>query len=78
MSDDNLLRFFTYADLLERRIVGSRTDLSDKQKRHGFPRSVVLTGGRGSRALFRVSDVEAWVAEREGLGQVSKIHWLTL
>ena len=61
------LRFFTFRDLVERRIVGSRTDLHDKQVRHGFPRSVVLTGGRGSRALFRGSDVQRWIAEREAM-----------
>ena len=63
--------FWNYLDLAERRIVGGRTDLVRKQQMHGFPLGLVLTGGRGSRVLYRVSDVTEWLERREALALVS-------
>jgi hypothetical protein len=64
-------RFWRYADLKERRIVGSRSSLFRLQQEHGFPRGIVLSGGRGSAVIYRVDDVVDWLEKRERLGLVS-------
>lgn len=53
--------FWTYADLEARRIVRGRSDLHRKQHNLGFPRPIRLTQGRRPGALFRATDVIAWV-----------------
>ncbi len=50
-----------------RRIVASRTDLHRKQRLFGFPKPVILTGGKVANALYKISDVKFWLAERERL-----------
>ncbi|MFA1626062.1 hypothetical protein ACDY96_25910 [Rhizobium mongolense] len=58
-------QFWTYADLKARRIVGSRTDLHRKQRYHGFPKAIHLSGvPQRSAASFRVADVVAWLEAR--------------
>ena len=64
---DDSFAYWTYKDLLRRRIVGSRTDLFRKQQLFGFPRPVVLTGGTGANAIYKVSEVKAWLLKREAL-----------
>jgi hypothetical protein len=64
---DDYFHFWTYKDLQSRRIVSTRTDLHRKQRLFGFPRPVVLTGGVGAAALYRVAEVKAWLIDREAL-----------
>ena len=54
-ADDDHFCYWTFSDMQARRIVASRTDLHRKQRFYGFPRPVVLTGGVGAAALYRVS-----------------------
>jgi predicted DNA-binding transcriptional regulator AlpA len=55
---------YRYEDLKRERIVSSRSDLHDKQKRYGFPKPI-KTGL--SSAWFPKSEVHAWLAERAAL-----------
>src|SRR5262245_26122873 len=55
---------YRYKDLLRERIVSSRSDLHDKQKRHGFPRPI-KTGVKA--AWFPKSEVHGWLAQRAAL-----------
>ena len=55
---------YRFSDLVERRIVSSRGDLSYKQRHHQFPRPVKLGTGPRSGALFLRSEVDAWLAGR--------------
>ena len=66
-SADDAFTYWTYKDLLARRIVSSRTDLHRKQRFFGFPKPVILTAGQGANALYRVSDVKEWLLRREKL-----------
>ena len=62
---DDFCRFWNFEDLVERRIVSTRTDLSNKQKHLGFPRPIKLTGaGQGNAASFSVALVKLWPIER--------------
>ena len=65
--NDDAFCYWTFRDMQARRIVASRTDLHRKQRFYGFPRPVVLTGGVGAAALYRVSEVKAWLVQREAL-----------
>lgn len=62
--DQDDLVFWRYKDLVERRIVSGRSDLSRKQQQHGFPRAVKLIGGQGGVALFPRAQVSAWVRKQ--------------
>ena len=63
--DSEEFAFWRFDDLLERRIVTNRQDLSNKQKLYGFPRPVKLGGaGRHGVALFPRRAVEAWIRQR--------------
>ena len=53
--DDPRFWYWSYRDLEARKIVGTPTDLHRKQKFYGFPKPVILTGGKGVRALPRRS-----------------------
>ena len=64
---DDAFCYWTFKDLQARRIVASRTDLHRKQRFFGFPRPVILTGGRGANAIFKVGEVKSWLIERESL-----------
>jgi hypothetical protein len=64
---DDEFRYWTFKDMHARRIVASRTDLHRKQRFFGFPKPVILTGGRGANALYKVDQVKSWLTEREGL-----------
>jgi hypothetical protein len=65
-SANDPFRYWSYADLQERRIVGSRADLHRKQKHWGFPLGIVLSGGgTGCSVLYRISDVASWLEARE-------------
>jgi hypothetical protein len=64
---DEAFCYWTFKDLQARRIVASRTDLHRKQRLFGFPRPVILTGGRGANSIYRISDVKAWLSARERL-----------
>src|SRR5262245_39700565 len=64
---DDAFSYWTFKDLQARRIVATRTDLHRKQRFFGFPRPVILTGGRGANALYKVGEVKTWLIEREGL-----------
>ena len=64
---DDAFSYWTFKDLQARRIVASRTDLHRKQRFFGFPRPVILTGGRGANALYKVDQVKSWLTERERL-----------
>src|SRR5262245_40380621 len=64
---DDAFSYWTFKDLQARRIVASRTDLHRKQRFFGFPRPVILTGGRGANAIYKVCDVKSWLIEREHL-----------
>jgi len=55
---------YRYNDLKREGIVSSRSDLHDKQKRHGFPRPI-KTGVQS--AWFPKSEVHAWLAQRAAL-----------
>jgi len=66
--DDDSFYYWTFKDLQARRIIGSRTDLHRKQKFFGFPSPIVLTGGAGASALYRIVDVKAWLVARELAG----------
>ena len=55
---------YRYEDLKRERIVSSRSDLHDKQKRYGFPRPI-KTGV--NTAWFAKSEVHAWLAQRAAL-----------
>ena len=59
--------YWTFKDLQARRIVASRTDLHRKQRLFGFPRPVVLTGGQGANAIYKIAAVKTWLLERERL-----------
>ena len=59
--------YWTFKDMQARRIVASRTDLHRKQQSFGFPKPVILTGGRGANAIYKVAEVKSWLIEREGL-----------
>ena len=63
--------YWTFKDMHARRIVASRTDLHRKQRFFGFPRPVILTGGRGANALYKVDQVKLWLTERERLATQS-------
>lgn len=59
--------FWRFTDLVERRIVTNRQDLSVKQKLHGFPKPVRLAApGRHGVALFPAAEVKRWVDARLG------------
>jgi predicted DNA-binding transcriptional regulator AlpA len=58
---------YRYADLKERRIVSSRSDLHDKQRKLAFPKPVKLGDGPRAGALFLKSEVEHWLAGRAAL-----------
>ena len=64
---EDAFSYWTFKDLQARRIVASRTDLHRKQRFFGFPRPVILTGGRGANALYKIGAVKSWLIEREGL-----------
>jgi hypothetical protein len=64
---DDAFSYWTFKDLQARRIVASRTDLHRKQRFFGFPRPVILTGGRGANALYKVGAVKSWLIARESL-----------
>ena len=49
--------FYRYGDLFDRRIVSSRSDLSDKQRKLGFPLPV-KPGPK--QALFLKTEVHSW------------------
>jgi len=49
--------FYRYGDLFDRRIVSSRSDLSDKQRKLGFPLPV-KPGPK--QALFLKTEVHRW------------------
>ena len=53
--------YWTFKDMHARRIVASRTDLHRKQRLFGFPKPVILTGGKGANAIYRIADVKAWL-----------------
>jgi predicted DNA-binding transcriptional regulator AlpA len=55
---------YRYKDLVDARIVSSRSDLNYKQTRLGFPRPI-KTGL--SSAWFPKSEVHAWLAQRAAL-----------
>ena len=64
---DDTFSYWTFKDLQARRIVASRTDLHRKQRFFDFPRPVILTGGRGANALYKVGEVKSWLIGRESL-----------
>src|SRR4051812_36192101 len=67
-SDDiDAFSYWTFRDMHARRIVATRTDLHRKQRLFGFPKPVVLTGGERAAALFRVSEVKAWLIGQKTL-----------
>jgi predicted DNA-binding transcriptional regulator AlpA len=55
---------YRYKDLLDARIVSNRTDLSRKQREHGFPLPI-KTGVK--QAWFVKSEVHAWLRKRAAL-----------
>jgi predicted DNA-binding transcriptional regulator AlpA len=55
---------YRYEDLKRERIVSSRSDLHNKQKRYGFPRPIKLGL---STAWYPKSEVHAWLAQRAAL-----------
>jgi len=65
--DDARFSYWSFADLQVRRIVSTRSDLHRKQRFFEFPKPVILTGGRGASALYRVDLVKAWLVARENL-----------
>ena len=67
-ADDDDFSYWPYKELHARGIVRSRPDLANKIARYGFPRPIVLTGGVGANALYKVSAVKAWLQEREQAG----------
>ena len=48
-------------------IDSGETELHRKQRLFGFPKPVILTGGKVANALYKISDVKFWLAERERL-----------
>jgi predicted DNA-binding transcriptional regulator AlpA len=61
---DELLGGYRFSDLLERRIVSSRSDLHRKQTAHGFPLPIKI----GDRAAwFPAAEVNAWLSKRTAL-----------
>lgn len=63
--DADEFAFWRFDDLVERRIVTNRQDLSNKQKLHGFPRPVKLAGvGRHGVSLFPRHAVQEWIRQR--------------
>jgi predicted DNA-binding transcriptional regulator AlpA len=67
MSSDFSEGGFRYSDLKERRIISSRSDLHDKQRKHGFPKPVKLGHGPRAAAYFPRFEVEQWLAGRAAL-----------
>ena len=61
--DSEEFAFWRFDDLVERRIISSRTDLYRKQKA-GFPRPIKLAKGRGAIAIFRRDEVKAWINQQ--------------
>jgi predicted DNA-binding transcriptional regulator AlpA len=61
---DGGLRF---ADLKALRIITSRSDLHDKQRKLGFPRPVKLGIGPKAAAYFPKFEIEQWLAGRAAL-----------
>ena len=55
---------YRFEDLKEARIVSSRSDLFDKQRRFGFPKPI-KTGDRS--AWFAKTEVHRWLAQRAAL-----------
>jgi len=63
--EEDEFAFWRFDDLVERRIVTNRQDLSVKQRQFGFPRPVRLAGGgRHGVALFPRQAVQQWIRQR--------------
>ena len=58
---------YRFDDLKRARIVSSRSDLHDKQRKHGFPKPVKLGDGIRSGALFLKPEVHRWLKRRAAL-----------
>ena len=57
-------QFYRFHDLVDARIVCSRSDLFNKQQRLGFPRPIHLADGRLPAALFDAEAVDTWIEQR--------------
>ena len=58
---------YRYKDLVQARIVSSRSDLHDKQKLLGFPKPIKIGSGATGGAWFPKSEVHAWLRQRAAL-----------
>jgi len=63
---------YRFDDLRRARIVSSRSDLHDKQRKHGFPKPVKLGDGIRSGALFLKPEVHRWLKQRAALRDTAK------
>jgi predicted DNA-binding transcriptional regulator AlpA len=69
MSDEFTQGGYRFEDLKSARIVSNRTDLSRKQREHGFPKPIKLGE---SQAWFPKSEVHAWLQRRAALRNTRK------
>jgi len=58
---DSPARGYRYRDLIDLRIVSSRSDLHRKQREHGFPQPAKFGV---KQAVFSAQEVHRWVNER--------------
>jgi predicted DNA-binding transcriptional regulator AlpA len=61
---NDLVAGYRYSDLLERRIVSSRSDLHRKQREHGFPLPIKISD---RAAWWPASEINAWLKSRAAL-----------
>jgi predicted DNA-binding transcriptional regulator AlpA len=61
---NDLVAGYRFSDLVERRIVSSRSDLHRKQRVHGFPLPIKISD---RAAWWPASEVHAWLRSRAAL-----------